>query len=195
VVAPGKYQVRLTVGDWSSTQPLTVGADPRKKATPEEYAAQFQLARSTWDMLSRTHHAIQKIRDVRTQVEALAKRLKDAGMDEGIADAAKALTGKLDAAENALHQPKSQASQDILNFPPQLDDQLANLLGVVSSAEGAPTEPSGERLAELQGQLDAQLATLDKVLATDLPAFDKLVADKQAPVVFVPKDAGTGGGG
>jgi hypothetical protein len=193
VVSPGKYQVRLTVGDWTSTQPLTVVADPRKKGTAEEYAAQFQVAHQAWDLLSRTHHAIQKLRDVRTQVDALTKRLKDAGMADGVADAAKALIAKLDAAENALHQPKSQANQDILNFPPQLDDQIANLLGTVSSAEGAPTRQTGERLAELQGQLDAQLAALDKVLTTDLPEFDKLVASKSAPAVIVPKDVGAGG--
>ncbi len=193
VVPPGRYQVRMTLGEWTSTQPLAVVEDPRRKAPAEDYAAQFALARGAWEMLSRTHHTIQKIRDVRGQVEALARRLQDAGLGEGIADAASQLTGKLDAVENRLHQPKSQASQDILNFPPQLDDQIGNLLGVVSTAPGAPTQPTVERLAELQRQLDEQLAELDRVLSSDLPAFDQRVRDNQAPAVIVPKEPAGGG--
>ncbi|HEV8239213.1 MAG TPA: glycosyl hydrolase [Thermoanaerobaculia bacterium] len=194
VVPPGKYQVKLTVGDWSSTQPLEVRPDPRKQVAPDAFAAQYRVAKTAWEQLSRTHRAIQRLRDVRTQVEGLSKRMKDAGMGDNVADAAKALNAKLDAIENKLHQPKSQASQDILNFPPQLDDQIANLIGVVSSAEGAPNQPTEERLAELQGQLDKDLAELDQVLNTDLPAFEKLVRDKQAPVVIVPKEPAAPGG-
>jgi photosystem II stability/assembly factor-like uncharacterized protein len=196
VVPPGKYQVKLTVGEWSSTQPLEVQPDPRKQIPADAFAAQYRVARTAWEQLSRTHRAIQRLRDVRTQVEGLAKRMKDAGLDgaaDGVGDAAKALIAKLDAVEDKLHQKKSQAGQDILNFPPQLDDQIGNLLGAVASAEGMPTKATEERLAELQGQLDAQIAELDKVLATDLPAFEKLVRDQQAPVVIVPKEeAATG---
>jgi hypothetical protein len=189
VVPPGRYQVRMTLGDWTSTQQLAVVADPRREIPAADYAAQFALARDTWELLSRTHRAIQKLREVRTQVDGLAKRLKDAGLGDDIATAAKELTGKLDAIEQKLHQPKSQASQDILNFPPQLDDQIANLLGIVGTAAGAPTQSSHERFAELRQQLDRQLGDLDAVLTTDLPAFEKLLREKNAPPVVVPKEA------
>jgi hypothetical protein len=192
VVPPGKYQVKLSVGEWSSTQPLEVLPDPRKQIAPEDFAAQYRVARTAWEQLSRTHRAIQRLRDVRTQVEGIAKRMKDAGMGDNVADASKALIAKLEAVENKLHQPKSQASQDILNFPPQIDDQIGNLLGSVASAERAPTKATEERLAELQKQLDGYIGELDAVLATDLPAFEKLVRDKQAPVVIVPKDEPAG---
>src|SRR5262249_21718416 len=105
VVPPGKYQVRMTVGDYTSTQPLTVVGDPRHPLPADEYAQSYQLARQAWEALSRTHHAIQKIRDVRAQVDALAKHAKEAGV-EGIGEPAKALGAKLDAIENKLHQPK-----------------------------------------------------------------------------------------
>ncbi len=191
-VPPGKYQARITVGDWSSTQPFSVVEDPRHRLPAEEYAEQYRLGKATWEALSRTHHAIQKIRDVRSQVDALAKRLKGAGADPSIGEAAKQLTAKLDDLENALHQPKSQSSQDILNFPGKLDDQIANLLGVIGSASGRPSEPTEERFTELQTQLDQQLAALDSVLGTDLPAFEKLVAEKQAPIIVVPKEEAGG---
>jgi photosystem II stability/assembly factor-like uncharacterized protein len=188
VVPPGTYQVRMTMGDSVSTQPLEVRADPRHVGQAPDYAAQYEMATQAWQALSRTHHAIQRIRDVRGQVDAIAKRMKDNGTGDGVGDAAKALDAKLDAIEGKLHQPKSQSSQDILNFPPQLDDQIANLLGVVESTEGAPTQPTRERLAELQQQLQTQMQALDGVLQTDLPAFEKQVQDKQVPLVIVPKE-------
>jgi photosystem II stability/assembly factor-like uncharacterized protein len=193
VVPPGKYQVKMTVGDWTSTQPLNVVEDPRRTASPDAYAAQYKLARTAWESLSRTHRAIARIRDVKAQVDAVAKRMKDADMGEGIGDSAKALDAKLDAIETKLHNPKLQAGQDILNYPPQLDDQFANVLGLVGSSEIAPTAASGELLGQLQQQLDAHLAELDKVLSTDLPAFEKLVQDKQAAPIIVPKDKPAGG--
>jgi len=193
VVPPGKYQVRMTVGDWTSTQPLAVVADPRKTVAPDAFAKQYEVARGAWEALTRTHRAIERVRDVKSQVDALAKRMKDAGMDDGVADAAKALSGKLDTIENALHQPKSQAGQDILNYPPQLDDQIANLLGTVGSAEARPTRGTEELLAELQQKLTQRLAEIDQVIATDLPAFEKLVRDKQAPAIIVPKEKPAGG--
>ncbi|HEV8630978.1 MAG TPA: glycosyl hydrolase, partial [Thermoanaerobaculia bacterium] len=59
VVPPGKYQVKLTVGDWSSTQPLEVRPDPRKQVAPDAFAAQYRVAKTAWEQLSRTHRAIQ----------------------------------------------------------------------------------------------------------------------------------------
>ena len=54
-VAPGTYQVRLTVGDWSMTQPLRVLPDPRLlKAglTPADYTAQLATALAARDLVS-----------------------------------------------------------------------------------------------------------------------------------------------
>jgi photosystem II stability/assembly factor-like uncharacterized protein len=187
-VPAGKYQVRLTVGDWMSTQPLTVVDDPRRRARPDEQAALYRAARAAWDALSRTHRAIQRVRDVKEQVAALARRTKEAGLGDGVDEAARNLTAKLESVENRLHQPRSEAIEDVLNFPPQLDDQLANLLGLLIYTAGAPTKAAEERLAELQGQLDRELAELDRVLAIDLPAFERLMREKGTPLVIVPKE-------
>ena len=36
-------------------------------------------------------------------------------------------------------------------------------------------------------QIDAELATLDRVLAQDVPEFNRLVHDQDVPAVLVPK--------
>ena len=44
LVLPGTYQVRLTVGGKTYTQPLVVKMDPRSTATPEDLQKQFDLS-------------------------------------------------------------------------------------------------------------------------------------------------------
>jgi photosystem II stability/assembly factor-like uncharacterized protein len=187
-VAPGAYQARLTVGQWTSTVPFEVRPDPRSKASPQDRDAAFRLARDAWREVNRTHAAVKKIQSARQQVDDLVSRLEAAGRGEGVADAAKPVKEKLTAIEETLWQPKNQASQDVLNFPPQLDGQLLYLENVVESARGRPTAQTQARFAELKAQLDGHLAELDRVLATELAAFNKVVEGKSAPPVLVPRD-------
>jgi len=51
---------------------------------------------------------------------------------------------------------------------------------------GVSLSPAVARLAELTAELDGQLAELDRVLATELAAFNELVRSKGAPAVLVP---------
>jgi fumarate hydratase class II len=105
-------------------------------------------------------------------------------MGEGVEDAAKKVNDALAAIADRLHQSKTRASQDILNFPPQLDNQLVYVLGALDSAETGPTAATVARYTELREQLDRELAALEGVLATDLAAFNRLVAERQAPAVL-----------
>jgi fumarate hydratase class II len=87
--------------------------------------------------------------------------------------------------EEALYQTKNQSNQDPLNYPIRLNNKLAALAGVVSSADAAPTDQSYAVYEELVGKINAQLQTLRQVLAADLPAFNKLVRDQNVPAVIV----------
>ena len=78
---------------------------------------------------------------------------------------------KLSAIEEAIHQTKVEASQDVLNFTPKLDNQLVGLLGVVESADARPTDGAVLRYGELRADLDRQLAALKGVFAGELAAF------------------------
>jgi photosystem II stability/assembly factor-like uncharacterized protein len=144
-VPPGTYQARLTVGEWSDTASFEVLQDPRLEIPREAAVEQFELAKAIWEELTRTHDAIKTIRDVRGQVQDLAERADDDSVTERAESIAEALT----AIEQKLHQVEAESSQDILNFPPQIDNQLLYLQGVVEGTVGAPHESSGERFAEL----------------------------------------------
>jgi photosystem II stability/assembly factor-like uncharacterized protein len=188
---PGAYQVRLTADGKTMTQSFEVKKDPRISTSDAEFAKQLELLMNIRNKLTETHDAILQIRDVRKQVEEISNRSKDQPEGKPIADAAKALNAKLTAVEEELYQTKNQSSQDPLNYPIRLNNKLAALGGVVSSADSAPTDQSYVVYEELAGKIDAQLKKLAEVMRTDLPAFNKLVRDQSIPAVIVkPKAAG-----
>ncbi len=172
-VPPGTYQVRLTVGEWSRTASFEVVDDPRLRVEPQEHRDRFELARSIWLELGRCHDAIRDIRSVMGQLETVAERVDDVRVATAANELAAALTGL----EEVLHQTRNESSQDVLNYPPQIDNQLVHLQAVVESAIGRPTEASRERFGELRTELDRIQEELDRLLGEDLPAFERLLSD------------------
>jgi hypothetical protein len=64
----GSYRVRLTVGDKTQKQMLTLKMDPRVKTPPEVLARQHALAVALWDDIARDSATASQIRDLRAKV-------------------------------------------------------------------------------------------------------------------------------
>jgi hypothetical protein len=184
-IPPGTYQVKLTADGKTLTQNFEVKPDPRLPTSPADYAKQLEFGLKIRDKLTETNNAILQIRDVRKQVEDLLKRVKDQPNFKVINDAGTTLNKNLTAVEEALYQTKNQSSQDPLNFPIRLNNKLAALGGVVSSAEVGPTSQSYVVYDEVVGQIDAQLQKLAQIMKTDVPAFNQLVREQNIPAVVV----------
>jgi len=182
---PGAYQVKLTVDGKAMTESFEVKKDPRVPTTQEEFQKQFDLLTKIRDKFSETSEAIIAIRDVRKQANDYAARVKDQPNSQPIVDAAKSLGAKLTAIEEELYQTKNQSSQDPLNYPIKLNNKLAALTGVVSGADTQPTDQVYAVYDDLAGRINAQLDKLKQVMATEVPAFNKLVRDQNVPAVFV----------
>lgn len=182
---PGNYQVKLTVDGKTLTETFEVRKDPRVPTTQEEFQKQFDLLTKIRDKFSETSEAILSIRDVRKQVNDYAARVKDQPTGKAIVDAAKDLSAKLTAVEEELYQTKNQSSQDPLNYPIRLNNKLAALGGSVAGADAQPTDQQYGVYEDLVGRINAQLEKLKQVMASDVPAFNKLVRDQNVPAVFV----------
>jgi photosystem II stability/assembly factor-like uncharacterized protein len=182
---PGIYQVRLNVDGKTMSESFEIKKDPRLATTQAEFAKQFDLLLKIRDKLSETHEAIIQIRDLRRQLDEIARRAKDQPGGKAIVDAGKALNDKLTAVEEELYQTKNQSGQDPLNFPIKLNNKLAALASVVASADAAPTDQSVAVYNELVGKINAQLQKLRQTLSVDLPAFNKLVRDQNVPAVYL----------
>jgi photosystem II stability/assembly factor-like uncharacterized protein len=192
-VAPGMYQVRLTVDGKTAVENFEVKADPRLATSAGDYAKQLEFGLKIRDKVSEMHNGIVQIRDVRKQVDDLLKRVAGQPSFKVINDAATTLKKNLAGVEEGLYQTKNQSSQDPLNYPIRLNNKLAALAGVVSSADAAPTEQSYAVYDELVVQIDAQLAKLAQIMKTDVPAFNQLVRDQNIPAVTLKPPASAGG--
>jgi uncharacterized coiled-coil protein SlyX len=188
---PGEYRARLTVGEWSAEVPFEVVPDPRSSATPEDFRAQFDFVASVRDQLTETHQEIRRIREARSQLKTLTKRLEERSPPEGappVREAADALVEKLTAIEETLYQTKNQSPQDPLNFPIRLNDKLANLLGLSGIGDFRPTDPMIEVRDELVAAIDAELAELRTLWEGDLAEVNRLAAEAGVAAIMLPPE-------
>ena len=144
LAAPGRYQVRLSLGDWSETSPFELRFDPRivtEGVTARDVEAQLALSLAARDALSRARKAA-------ARVETLLE--DEQGGEEH--------TKRLEKIKGAL------ATEPIRYSRPMLVDQLAYVYYNLDTADQAPGRDAEERLEELTAALDEQLEALEDVL-------------------------------
>jgi photosystem II stability/assembly factor-like uncharacterized protein len=172
---PGQYQVRLTAGGQTKTQPFAIVRNPRISATDADLREQFTLASQINAKLGAANEAVLRIRSLKEQIADRAGKANDAK----IKASGDALTAKLTEVEGEIYQYRNRSSQDPLNFPIRLNNKLAALQGIVESGDYKPTDQSYEVFKELSGQLDKQLARLTALEKTELAAFNQEIGKKK----------------
>ena len=185
---PGEYQVRLTVGGVTRTSSFEVLKDPRSSSTLEDLQAQHQFLSSIRAKLDETHDAIRRIRDVRAQLEGLRERLEEdeSGAHDPLLDEMAAFGKRMTAVEEALYQTKNRSPQDPLNYPVRLNDKLNALASSASIGDYRPTAQAVQVRDELVRAIDAELAKLSGVFATDVPALNERIRGAGVSAVILP---------
>jgi len=141
-------------------------------------------ARDVRDRLSRANETVVRIRAIKAQVGGKGETARD----RDVTRAEASLSNRLTEIEGELYQYRNQSSQDPLNYPIRLNNRIGALMGVVESADARPTDQSYAVFKELSSRLDAELARLDALLATDVPGFNTLLARRKiAPLAVEEK--------
>ena len=183
VAVPGRYQVRLTADGQAMTQPFEVQLDPRiKGVTVADLQKRFDLAIQVRDRVSQANEAVIAIRNIKSQVD---DRMKAANRPD-VTRAGETLKQSISAVEGELYQVKNQSSQDPLNYPIKLNNKIAALMGVVESAEAAPTAQSNVVFSDLTAQLEVQLAKLNDIYGRDLESLNRLLRQHGLPQITRP---------
>ncbi len=179
---PGRYQVRLTVGDQSWTQPFEITPDPRGHETAEARHAQYDLLVRINQKLSEAHDAVNRTRDVTGQLTAWIKRIgKQASHAEAV-KSADALKKTLTEIEEVIL--KTEPDTDLFYTDTmKLSGRLAALKFAVDFSNYAPTKQAAEVYEELAGKIDEQLARLGDVLQTDLARLNQQIRDTELPTI------------
>jgi len=183
LVVPGTYEIKLTVSGKSETAKLEVTKDPRVSASQADLEKQEELALRIRDRVTAGHEAVNQIRSVRSQIDALKKRLSADASAKPVLDAAEALTKKMNAVEEKIIQPKSKSGEDPLNYPIQVADQFVALQETVESADTAPTAAAVTVYEELNKRLEVQLAAWHEIQSKDLAALNTEIQKAKIPAI------------
>jgi photosystem II stability/assembly factor-like uncharacterized protein len=143
IVAPGRYQVRLTLGSTTRTADLVIVADPRVAHSEAGIEEKTALALDTVHDIDTLHRAVNDIR---------AERAKLKG-----APAAQGRDAKLQDIEQTLIQVNMNGSEANLAFPGMLNEQYASFASALEDADTPPTQPQKAQYQSLHEQLEAQL--------------------------------------
>ncbi len=183
-VVPGMYKVRLMMGNTMvAEQPIEIRKDPRVKTSAEDFQAQFDLLQKINGKLSDAHKGINQIRQIRNQINGYLKDVKEPAVAEKLKKSSKPMLDELDQIESTLMQPKSKAGQDPLAYPIRINDKLAGVGSVVSSADTKPTKASYTVYDDLAKQADAALGKLKELVQKQVPGFNQMIAEQRIPAI------------
>ena len=188
MVAPGPYQVHLTLGETTWSESFDLLPDPRISAAPEDYEKQVALSLRIQEKMTELNNAINRLSGVRAQVQEWADRVTGNDTWAAIAQADGEIKEKLEPIEYALINVKSVDGSEGVSMTSRLNRKLAELSSVVSSADAAPTKQSHEVFEDLSRRIDTQLGNLQAVMDTDVQALMDLVRELQIPPV-VPRSS------
>jgi hypothetical protein len=185
LVAPGHYQLRLTVGGKSQTAPLEVVLDPRLAGQISDSEANEleDLSLRTRADIDQLHKAVNQIRATRARLETIEKWSVADAAAKPVIDAAGALMDKMAPIEARLVQVKMAASEDNLRYPNMLNEQYDTFSATLDSEDFGPTDSQRAVFAYLHGELSAQLEQWRRIAAADLPALQMLMHDHGIPPI------------
>jgi len=184
---PGKYFVKIKAGNDSLEKQFEIKANPVYKCSQQDYDLRTAFLLEVLNKFNGIQKSVVKIRDLRNQINGFtAKLAKDCPKD--IKQNCDSITKQLTRVEETLYQTKLKSGQDLLNFPMQLNDKIADVYQTASSGETAPNKQVKEAFEELAKLTDAALAKLNDIINTDISKLNNMITANALPVIVVKKE-------
>ena len=180
---PGTYSVRMTANNVTQTHPFKLKRDPRSDATDADLQAQFKMLLAIRDRTTDANMAVRTVRNMRWQVGDRAPKLTGQPSIE-FQSLANDMMSELSTSEQEVYQTKNQSSQDPLNYPIKLNNQIAALAGTVGSGEYRPTQQAQQAFSMLSGKLEVQLVAVQRSLDTRLPRLNAILKANGLPALI-----------
>lgn len=169
---PGIYRAKLSVGEWSQTQPFEVKADPRWDVSTEQLQETFDLTMQVRGMISNFQQAIADIRSMQVQIASVADREQS---NEAIRVRADSLNAKLAALENVFINNNIKSGQDPIGMERRLSNRMGRLYQVMRSHDARPTAGMRERFEDLQKVYESYMNRYKKIVTDDIASFNLLL--------------------
>jgi hypothetical protein len=138
---PDRYSVRLAVGSWTSTKPLTVKEDPRvvdSGVSEADLREQFEHNMRVRDLVSDVNRTVARVREAEAKPSGDQTQLKELA--------------------SHLITPSIRYSK------PELQTHITYLYGMTNNSDQKIGRDAVERYAALRKELDARVAELNHIL-------------------------------
>src|SRR6059058_4615592 len=182
---PGDYQVKLTAIGKTQTAMLHLVIDPRTKDHERELAKQFELSTQVNKRISELHQAVNEVREVKSQIQALRTKFGDDPKVKPALDAADGMEHKMSDVEQQLIQVNMKGSEGNLAFPNMLNEAFDTFSHSVDAGDREPTKPQLDVFALLSGRLDEQLKKWNAIKQDDLPKVSELIKQDDLPAIMI----------
>jgi hypothetical protein len=173
LVMPGKYEVRLKIGEQVFRQALEVKMDPRVSYVRNELQSSLDLQLKISAALATNFASYQQVKDLRARLADLKKLPKE----DAVATAAASLDVKLAALEGEptplLEEPKNVSFSAV-------NDTLIALMALVDGADSAPSEESFAAYQRTCKALNTTLGMWQEIKTKDLAALRAMLAQNNS---------------
>ncbi|MCR9263410.1 MAG: glycosyl hydrolase [Flavobacteriaceae bacterium] len=168
-VPPGTYTLRLKANGETVTTTGAVLSPPNTNMTPERYREHDVFMTELETNLTDMHQRMNTLFKVQGQLKKLLEELND----ESLKAEGKALLEKLKAWDGDMVQRKSQAYDDVENFPNKFSAEYLFLMNQSNSALPQINQASKDRKRELDAQWVGLKQRAVTLMAADIPNFNK----------------------
>lgn len=182
IAVPGEYIIEVKLNDEPIRKTFTVLKDPRSTIHETDYKSYETFVNQVRDKITEAHNAIIELRDIRQQLNNYKSRVPD---DKELKKEAEKIDSVLTDIEEELYQTKNKSGQDPLNYPVRLTNKLAYLNAILGNGDYPPTEQAYQVRKELEGLIDAELERYKKVKSEMIPAFNKMVREKNIEAIII----------
>ena len=180
LVVPGRYAVRLTLGERSQTQSFEILPDPRVKASASDLLAQFTFLKAILAKQVIANATLNEIDALLAQVSALSSRVKERARSAALRKAADTLRAELLALRGTMIDVNYSQAQLCGSG---LHEKLNALFDTVDSGDYAPAQQAREVFAVLSGQLDVVLAKWRDARERRVPALNRAAIKAKLQVI------------
>ena len=189
LAAPGKYQIRFTVDGTAHMQPFEVIKDPAIASSVEDLRTSTATQMRIRDDLTQTSEMVNQMERWRKQVEdqmktsaakpAVLKALKD--LDKAIWDVENKLVSRSEIHSDDKYFPEAyKVYMNLIWLSGGVGQGASDEAG---SIDYKPTDTQMQVLDVIEKELMSAKAGYEKLMASDIPAFNKAMAGKIPEIV------------
>jgi hypothetical protein len=178
-VLPGTYTVRLTKGDQTYTEQISVVMDPRASYSLDDRRAEFDLSMKIYNLLEHMTWGVEALEGVRNAANARAATLPD---KDPLRQQLEQLAGSCDELRSKIVATKEGG---MITGEERIRELIGELYGNVSRYDGRPTDYQVARTESLGHELQDVIDDFQKLTQKDLSGINSSLKKKKMETIVV----------